>query len=334
MKVIIQIPCFNEAGTLPQALADLPRRLPGVDTVEWLVVDDGSRDATVAVAKAHGVDHVVSLDRNSGLAVAFQTGLQACLARGADIIVNTDADNQYRADAITALIRPIVDGEADYVIGARAITDIKHFSAMKKFLQRCGSLVVRLASGTSIPDATSGFRAISRTAAKELRIFSRYTYTLETIIQAGQKGMRLTSTPVAVNPPTRPSRLMRNIPQYIFNSVSTIVRVFVIYRPFRFFFTCGGLVLLAGVLLALRFFWFYMHGKAGYIQSLVFSSILCGAGLQIIMTGFVADLLSVNRRLLETLQDRARADAAPDPADAGATDKGSGHDLDNDARSD
>lgn len=306
MKVIIQIPCYNEASTLPQTLAALPRVLPGVDTVEWLVVDDGSSDDTVAVARAHGVDHVVSLGQNRGLAVAFQTGLQACLARGADIIVNTDADNQYKADAMAALIRPIVEGEADYVIGARAIAAIEHFSAFKKFLQRCGSLVVRLASGTSIPDVTSGFRALSRATAQELRVFSRYTYTLETIIQAGQKGLRLTSTPVAVNPPTRPSRLMRSIPHYIFNSVSTIVRVFVIYRPFRFFFACGGVVLLAGVLLALRFFFFYLHGKSGHVQSLVFSSILCGAGLQIIMTGFVADLLSVNRRLLEKLQDQVK----------------------------
>lgn len=306
MKVIIQIPCYNEAATLPQTLAALPRTLPGVDAVEWLVVDDGSRDDTVAVARAHGVDHVVSLGQNKGLAVAFQTGLRASLEQGADIIVNTDADNQYRAEAIADLIRPIVAGEADYVIGARAIATISHFSPVKKFLQRCGSLVVRLASGTTIPDATSGFRAISRAAAQELRIFSRYSYTLETIIQAGQKGLRLTSTPVDVNPPTRPSRLMRSIPHYIFNSVSTIVRVFVIYRPFRFFSLCGAFMLLAGVLLALRFLFFYLNGQSGHIQSLVFSSIFCGAGLQIIMTGFVADLLSVNRRLLETVQNQIR----------------------------
>ena len=307
MKVIIQIPCFNEARTLPQTLAELPRNLPGADTVEWLVVDDGSRDDTVAVAKAHGVDHVVSLGRNRGLAAAFQAGLAACLERGADIIVNTDADNQYRAEGIPALIRPIVEGQADYVIGVRAIAAIEHFSSLKKMLQRCGSLVVRLASGTDIPDATSGFRALSRTAAQEMQIFSRYTYTLETIIQAGQKGLRLAWTPVAVNPPTRPSRLMRSIPEYVLNSVSTIVRVFVIYRPFRFFFFCGSLLLLTGVLLALRFFWFYLLGQSGHVQSLVFSSILCGAGLQIVMTGFVADLLSVNRRMLETLQKQTKA---------------------------
>lgn len=304
MKVIIQIPCYNEAKTLPQTLATLPRTLPSVDTVEWLVVDDGSRDETIAVAKAAGVDHVVPLGQNRGLATAFQTGLHACLAHGADIIVNTDADNQYRSEAIAALIRPILNGEADYVIGARNMADIKHFSAIKKFLQRCGSLVVRLASGTSIPDATSGFRALSRAAAQEIHIFSRYTYTLESIIQAGQKGLRLTATPVAVNPPTRPSRLIHSIPHYIFNSISTIIRVFVIYRPFRFFFACGGLLLFTGVLLSLRFIWFYLHGKSGYIQSLVFSSIFCGAGLQIIMTGFVADLLSVNRRMLETLEKK------------------------------
>jgi glycosyltransferase involved in cell wall biosynthesis len=314
MKVIIQIPCFNEAGTLPQTLADLPRSLPDIDVVEWLVVDDGSRDDTVAVARAHGVDHVVSLDRNRGLAVAFETGLAACLERGADIIVNTDADNQYRAEGIAALIRPIVAGQADYVIGARAIADIEHFSGFKKFLQHCGSLVVRLASGTDIPDATSGFRALSRTAAQELRIFSRYTYTLESIIQAGHKGLRLAWTPVAINPPTRPSRLMRSLPEYVLKSLVTIVRVFVVYRPFRFFFVCGALLLSIGVLLALRFFWFYFLGQAGHVQSLVFSGIFCGAGLQIIMTGFVADLLSVNRRMLETLQSQVKALGESDAA--------------------
>lgn len=307
MKVIIQIPCFNEAQTLPQTLSELPRRLPNVDAVEWLVVDDGSTDSTVATAKSHGVDHVVSLDRNRGLAAAFQRGLAACLERGADIIVNTDADNQYRAEYIPDLVQPIIEGRADYVIGARKIADIEHFSQLKKILQRCGSLVVRLASGTDIPDATSGFRALSRTAAQELRIFSRYTYTLESIIQAGQKGLRLSWTPVAINPPTRPSRLMRSIPEYVLKSVVTIVRVFVVYRPFRFFCACGLLLLLVGMALALRFFWFYLLGQSGHVQSLVFSSIFCGAGLQIIMTGFVADLLSVNRRMLESLQSQVKA---------------------------
>ena len=306
MKVIIQIPCYNEARTLPQTLAAMPRSLPGVDVVEWLVVDDGSLDDTVAVAKAHGVDHVVSLGQNRGLAAAFQAGLAACLKLGADVVVNTDADNQYRAEGIAALVRPILDGEADYVIGARAIADIEHFSRFKKLLQRCGSLVVRLASGSDIPDATSGFRALSRAAAQELRIFSRYTYTLESIIQAGQRGLRLAWTPVAVNPPTRPSRLMRSIPEYVLKSLVTIVRVFVVYRPFRFFLACGGALLAVGVVLALRFLWFYFQGKSGYVQSLVFSSIFCGAGLQIVMTGFVADLLSVNRRMLESLQSQVR----------------------------
>ena len=319
MKIIIQIPCYNEARTLPKTLADLPRHLPGADAVEWLVVDDGSRDATVAVAKAHGVDHIVSLGQNRGLAVAFQAGLAACLERGADVIVNTDADNQYRAEGIAALVRPIVEGKADYVIGARPIADIEHFSFVKKFLQRCGSLVVRLASGTDIPDATSGFRALSRTTAQELRIFSRYTYTLESIIQAGQKGLRLAWTPIAVNPPTRPSRLVRSIPEYVLKSLVTIVRVFVIYRPFRFFFACGGLLLSVGILLALRFLWFYFQGKSGYVQSLVFSSLFFGAGLQIIMTGFVADLLSVNRRMLESLQSQVRVLTEREAARAAVT---------------
>lgn len=307
MKIIIQIPCYNEASTLPQTLAELPRSLPGVDVVEWLVVDDGSRDGTAEVALAHGVDHVERLSRNRGLAVAFTTGLRACLERGADIIVNTDADNQYCVEYITKLIEPILAGKADYVVGARPIRDIEHFSRLKKVLQHLGSLVVRLASNTDIPDATSGFRAISRAAAMELQVFSRYTYTLETIIQAGQRGWRITWVPIDVNPPTRPSRLITSISGYIFRSVSTIVRVFVIYRPFRFFFVCGALLMSLGILLALRFLFYYFQGAGGRIQSLIFASIFCAMGFQVIMTGFVADLLSVNRRILENIQSRLKA---------------------------
>jgi len=306
MKLIIQIPCYNEAKTLPQTLACLPRQIPGVDVVEWLVIDDGSCDATAEVAQTYGVNHLVRFPRNRGLAAAFMAGLQRCVELGADIIVNTDADNQYRAEGIPALIQPILDKKADYVIGARPISNIEHFTLIKKGLQRLGSLVVRLASKTDIPDATSGFRAISREAAQELHVFSQYTYTLETIIQAGQKGVRVTSVPIMVNPPTRPSRLMRTIPEYIFRSISTIVRVFVIYRPFRFFFFSGLFFSSIGVMLALRFLWFYFHGKSGYVQSLVFSGIFCAMGFQTIMTGFVVDLLSVNRRILEEIQTRVK----------------------------
>lgn len=312
MKVIIQIPCYNEALTLPLTLAALPRSLPGVDVVEWLVVDDGSRDGTADVARAHGVDHVVTFNRNRGLAAAFVAGIQACLERGADIIVNTDADNQYRAEYIEKLIEPIVAGKADYTVGARPISDIEHFSGIKKLLQRLGSLVVRLASKTDIPDATSGFRAVNRAAAKELQVFSQYTYTLETIIQAGQRGWRITWVPIEINPPTRPSRLMRTIPEYVFRSVSTIVRVFVIYRPFRFFFCCGALLMSVGLLLALRFVWYYHQGVGGHIQSLIFASIFFAMGFQVIMTGFVVDLLSVNRRILEDVRRRLNGDAKRD----------------------
>lgn len=312
MKVIIQIPCYNEALTLPQTLAELPRSLPGVDVVEWLVVDDGSRDGTADVARAYGVDHVVAFSRNRGLAAAFVVGIQACLERGADIIVNTDADNQYRAEYIESLIAPILADQADYTVGARPISDIEHFSRIKKLLQRLGSLVVRLASKTDIPDATSGFRAVNRAAAKELQVFSQYTYTLETIIQAGQRGWRITWVPIGVNPPTRPSRLMRTIPEYIFRSISTIVRVFVIYRPFRFFSFCGSVLMSIGLLLALRFIWFYLHGEGGHIQSLIFASIFFAMGFQVVMTGFVVDLLSVNRRILEDIRGRVKDAAKKD----------------------
>ncbi|WP_272700599.1 glycosyltransferase family 2 protein [Desulfovibrio sp. Fe33] len=235
MKLIIQIPCYNEEQTLGVALAELPRSVPGFTEVEWLVIDDGSRDNTVAEAKKHGVDHVVRHPNNKGLAAAFRTGLDACLALGADVIVNTDADNQYNAGNIPDLVAPILEGTADMVIGERPIASIDHFSPLKKMLQRLGSWVVRMASHTDIPDAPSGFRAISRVAAQQLMVFNNYTYTLETIIQAGQKGMSVTSVPVQVNDDLRPSRLVKDIPSYIRQSIFTIIRIFVVYKPFRFF---------------------------------------------------------------------------------------------------
>ncbi|MGB5584186.1 MAG: glycosyltransferase family 2 protein, partial [Gammaproteobacteria bacterium] len=244
MKLIIQIPCFNEAETLAITLADLPREVPGFDQVEWLIIDDGSTDDTVKVALDNGVDHVVRHPRNQGLAQGFMNGLDACLSHGADVIVNTDADNQYNAEDIPALVAPILEGKAEIVVGARPIKTIEHFSPAKKLLQKLGSWVVRAASQADIPDAPSGFRAMSRNAAQRLMVFNDYTYTLETIIQAGQKNMAITSVPIRVNEDLRPSRLVKSIPSYIKRSIGTIIRIFIIYRPFRFFVTIGALLFL------------------------------------------------------------------------------------------
>jgi glycosyltransferase involved in cell wall biosynthesis len=299
-KLIIQIPCYNEQATLATTLEHLPRDVPGVDAVEWLVIDDGCTDGTAEVARSRGVDHVVKHPKNLGLARAFATGLEACLARGADIIVNLDGDNQYCAECIGDLIRPILDGRAEIVVGARSIDGIEHFSRTKKALQKLGSWVVRQASGTDIPDAPSGFRAFSREAALRIRVYSRYTYTLETIIQAGQHGMGITWVPIRTNPVTRPSRLIRSIPSYISRSLVTIVRIFVVYRPFRFFLSIGLVLSVLGTLIGVRFLWFYLTaGSSGHIQSLILASILLGMGFQTILVAFLADLLSVNRRLAE-----------------------------------
>lgn len=303
MKLIIQIPCYNEEDSLPVTLSQLPRVVDGFDEVEWLVVDDGSTDKTVDVARSLGVDHIVKITKNSGLAKAFMAGIRACLKHGADVIVNTDADNQYHAGDIPKLVAPILEGRAEIVIGARPIDSIDHFSWTKKILQKLGSWVVRLASGTTIPDAPSGFRAISGSAAKNLNIFSHYTYTLEMIIQAGQKGISIVSVPVRTNPDLRPSRLMRSMPQYILRSLLTIIRIFVTYRPFRFFFVIGSTMMTLGMLLGFRFLYYYIIvGKhVGMIQSLILASILIGMGFQTITLALVADLLSVNRRLLERI---------------------------------
>lgn len=303
MKLIIQIPCLNEAETLAIAVAELPREVPGFNKVEWLIIDDGSTDDTVQVARDHGVDHVVQHTRNQGLARAFMTGLDACLRLGADVIVNTDADNQYNAADIPLLTAPILAGKADIVIGARPITEIEHFSPVKKLLQRLGSWVVRVASKTDIPDAPSGFRAISREAAGRLMVFSNYTYTLETIIQAGQKNMAITSVPIRVNGDLRPSRLVKSIPAYIKRSIITIVRIFVIYRPFRFFGTIGIMIFLVGFLIGLRFIWKWLEGQGdGHIQSLILASLLMGMGMQTILVAFLADLLAANRKLIEDIR--------------------------------
>jgi len=307
MKLIIQVPCYNEEKTLPVTLSDLPREVPGVDVVEWLVVDDGSSDHTAEVAKANAADHVVCLPRNQGLAKAFMAGLEASIMAGADIIVNTDGDNQYRADCIPDLIRPILEGKAEIVVGVRPIDQIEHFSPTKKFLQRLGSWAVGLASNTDIPDAPSGFRAISRKAAMQLNVFNEYTHTLETIIQAGQKSMAITSIPVRINEDLRRSRLVKSTPSYIKRSIVTIVRIFVVYKPFTFFATIGVILFALGMLIGIRFLYFYFSGSgSGHIQSLILASILIGIGFQTIMVAFIADLLSVNRKLLEELQYKSR----------------------------
>jgi glycosyltransferase involved in cell wall biosynthesis len=314
MKLIIQIPCFNEADAIGVTLAALPKELPGFDQVEWLIVDDGSTDSTSETAAKHGADHIVRHTRNLGLARAFMTGLDACIARGADIIVNTDADNQYCADDIPNLVRPILHGEAEIVIGARPIAAIRHFSTAKRLLQKLGSLVVRIASRTDIPDAPSGFRAISRDAARRMVVFSDYTYTLETIIQAGQKNMAITSVPVRVNEELRPSRLVASVPSYIWRSVGTITRIFVIYQPFRFFGAIGLALFSIGFALGLRFVYYYLSGEGdGHVQSVILSGILLTMGFQTLLVAFLADLLAANRKLLEDVRYRQRLAAdAPD----------------------
>lgn len=301
-KLIIQIPCYNEEDSLPIALGDLPRELPGIDKVEWLVVDDGSTDKTVEVARACGADHVVRHYRNLGLARAFATGLDASLKLGADIIVNTDADNQYNASDIPKLIQPILKGEADIVIGERPISAIAHFSRFKKLLQKFGSYIVRFASNTTIPDAPSGFRAISRRAAMQMHVFSEHTYTLETIIQAGHKGLAIISVPIRTNPDLRRSRLISGTGNYIMRSALTIVRIFMTYKPLTFFVLPGGLFLLGGMLIGLRYLYYYITGNgSGHIQSLILGVISLNFGFMLVVLGLLADLISVNRKLLERI---------------------------------
>jgi len=305
MKLIIQIPCYNEGSTLAVTLADLPRTLPGVDKVEWLIIDDGSTDDTVKVALENGVDHVVRHTHNLGLAAGFMNGLDACLHLDADIIVNTDADNQYNAGDIPLLIDPILNGNADIVVGARPIKNIRHFSPVKKILQKFGSWVVRIASKTNIPDAPSGFRAMSRAAAQRLVVFNGYTYTLETIIQAGQNNMAITSVPIRVNEDLRESRLVKSIFSYVKRSLATIIRIFIIYRPFQFFGTIGSVAFGLGLLLGIRFLYYFFNNEGqGHIQSLILSAVLLGMGFQTFLVAFLADLLSANRKLMEDIRYR------------------------------
>jgi len=305
MKLIIQIPCFNEEQTLPETLADLPSEVEGFDVTEYLVIDDGSTDKTLEVAREHGVHHIVELVKNRGLARAFMAGLEECLRQGADVIVNTDGDNQYRGECIQSLVNPILAGKTQIVVGARPISEIQTFSPIKKLLQYLGSWVVKVASGAKIPDAPSGFRAYHREAAILLRVNNNYTYTLETIIQAGQMGIPMTSVPVSVNTVLRPSRLFRSTFEYVFRSVSTIFRVFILYRPLRFFFSLAAIVSIPGLGGIIRFLYFYFTGGgAGHIQSLVLSGVLVALGAIIMAVGLLADLTSCNRRLLEDIRIR------------------------------
>ena len=306
-KLVIQIPCYNEAEQLPAVVASLPRSLPGVAVIEWVVVDDGSSDATAEVAKHLGVHHVVRLPRHQGLARAFVVALETSIKVGADIVVNTDGDNQYRADDIPRLIAPILDGQAEVVIGARPVRENREFSLSKRLLQRMGSWMTRVVSNTQVEDAPSGFRAFSRQAAMQLHVFNDYTYTIETIIQAGRKGMAITSVPIRVNPRTRDSRLIRGVSSYLIRQILTMVRIGMTYRPFRFFVIPATILFTCGFLIALRFLYFYMtDGGQGHVQSLILAALLMGMGGFLGVVGLLADLIAVNRALLERLEGRLR----------------------------
>ncbi|MCR5507835.1 MAG: glycosyltransferase family 2 protein [Lachnospiraceae bacterium] len=307
MKLIIQIPCLNEAETLEIALNDLPKHIDGIDEIEVLIINDGSVDNTVEVARKWGVDHIVSFTKNKGLAKGFMAGIDACLRNGADIIVNTDADNQYCGADIEKLVRPILDKKADIVIGERPIDATEHFSPLKKRLQHFGSYVVRVASKTDIPDAPSGFRAFSREAAMHLNVMNNYTYTLETIVQAGRTNMAITSVPVRTNGELRKSRLFHSMFGYVKRSMLTIVRAFMMYRPLTFFSILGLIPFTLGFALAVRFLIYFFAGSGlGHIQSLVFSSTLMLLGFMTFIVGLQADVIANNRKLLEDIQYRVR----------------------------
>ena len=307
MKLIIQIPCYNEAKTLTIALDALPKQIDGIDEIEYLIINDGSKDETVQVAKDWGVDYVISFPQNKGLAMGFMAGIDACIRNGADIIVNTDADNQYCGEDIETLVRPILDGKAEIVIGERPIDNIDDFSPLKKKLQHLGSYVVRLASSTDIPDAPSGFRAFSKEAAMHLNVVNQYTYTLETIVQAGRNKMAITSVPVRTNPELRKSRLFHSMGSYIKKSMLTIVRAFLMYRPLTFFTVCGMIPFILGSVYIIRFLVFYANGNgAGHTQSLVVAAMLIVIGFMTFILGLQADIIAANRKLLEDVQYRIR----------------------------
>jgi glycosyltransferase involved in cell wall biosynthesis len=319
MKLIIQIPCYNEESTLPQTVRDLPRALPGVDEIEYLVVDDGSTDRTVEMARELGVHHIIRLQHNRGLANAFVVGLETALQAGADIIVNTDADNQYQGEDVGRLIQPILEKHADIVVGDRRVAELEHFSPLKRLLQRLGSWVVERASGIPIPDATSGFRAYTREAALHLTVLSDYTYTLETLIQAGARRMAVVYVPIRTNPQTRQSRLISSILSFLTIQTITIIRFYIMYRPMRVFTTIGGTLTAGGVVLGLRFLYFYFTGRGtGNVQSLILAAILTIVGFQVCLIGLIADLVRMNRKMLEEALYRVRRMELENPNDDGA----------------
>ncbi len=307
MKLIIQIPCLNEESTLPVTLSELPRSVPGFDLVEWLVIDDGSTDATVEIARAHGVDHIVRLTNNKGLAQGFQAGLDAALKLGADVIVNTDADNQYRADDIPKLVAPIVRGNADMVIGDREVMTIEHFSGIKKLLQRLGSWVVRRASNTTVPDTTSGFRAYNREAALQVQVVSRFTYTLETVIQAGKMLVAIDHVPIRTNPKLRDSRLFESTSSYVSTNAASIFRIYAQYEPLRVFLAAAAIVGLAALIVWGRFAVLFISGHGqGHVQSVVLGSMLFVVAVQLAALGVIGDLLAANRVLIQRTIERTR----------------------------
>ena len=308
MKLIIQIPCLNEAATLPATLADLPRTAPDFDSLEWLIIDDGSTDETARVAREHGVDHVVRFNANKGLALAFQAGIDACVKLGADVIVNTDADNQYRGEDILKLVEPILKHQADMVVGDRQVQHHPEFSATKKLLQRLGSWVVRRASGTEVPDATSGFRAYTRDAALRLNVVSRFSYTLETLIQAGKTDLTVTSVPIRTNPKSRESRLFKSTFHYVKRSVGTIFQIWTMYGPLPAFLWPALVFALGGSALVGRFLWHYFEspGPTGHVQSLVLGAAFLIVAFLLVMLGIMSDLLRSNRILTERALHRIR----------------------------
>ena len=306
MKLIIQIPCHNEAKTLPLTMRDLPRSLPGIDIIEYLVIDNASTDLTVEIARQSGVHHIICLP-SRGLAGAFIAGIEACLIQGADIIVNTDADNQYNAADIQHLVEPILAGRAQLVVGDRGVATEKNFSPFKRLLQRLGSWVIAFASGIETPDATSGFRAISREAALRTLVFSDYSYTLETLIQAGAHRTPVEYVPIRTNPQTRPSRLMHNQSQFITNQIATILRSYTMYRPLRVFSALSVLMILGGLALGIRYFYFVLHGQGGgHIQSVILAAVLWIVGFQVFLIGLLADLIGFNRKIMEEVLYRVR----------------------------
>jgi glycosyltransferase involved in cell wall biosynthesis len=325
MKLIIQIPCLNEEATLPDTLGDLPREVPGVDVVEWLIIDDGSTDRTIEVAREHGVDHIVKLTNNKGLAAGFQAGLDACLKLGADVIVNTDADNQYMGADIPKLVEPIVDGRADLVVGDRETDKIEHFSPMKKRLQKAGSWVVRQASDTDVPDTTSGFRAYNREAAIQVAVVSKYTYTLETIIQAGKLLVATDHVAIRTNPKTRESRLFPSVSSYVRRNAVAIARIYAQYEPLKVFLGMAAILFVAALIPWVRFFVAYIDGDgAGHVQSLIFGAVLFNAAVVVAALGVIGDLMYAQRMMAQRIFERVRRielqlDVPPSHYEPGAT---------------